>query len=121
MFKNQQNTEQQFTECIDKTTNTPIMNDTSAGVQNIKQYFEFLTFDTILDAPTYPWIASTHEKMMRNDSAIPSVLGGGAYVHLGEVVSPVYYSIFSPTPWVLQVNPGDAPIIPASVTDNQQQ
>ena len=61
-------------------------------------------------------IDDAQEKQTENAASRPSIRGGTAYGHAGMVVPPGRYVVkFSPTAYLWEANPGEAPVYPNGV------
>jgi hypothetical protein len=76
-------------------------------------------FPAVVGAPNYESIAALHQQLNAKAASVPSHLGNGALCLLYLTVSPAVYANLSATPFVLPVNPGPTPIIPAAAQGPQ--
>ena len=94
------------------------------GTPNYKEtHFEFPEL-TKMGQPTYGSLQKMHNQLKANAQSVYSELGGGAFGHLGMVLSNAQYATISQTPFVKPARP-TPPVIPqfaiASVIASLQQ
>ena len=85
------------------------------AIDKIVDCFPFPTITPIVGNPTYNTIAEINLKLNSNSASVQSNLGCGTLGLLQLNVSPAIYNTLSVTPFVLLVNPGSVPIIPAKI------
>ena len=81
--------------------------------------FPFPIIPPIVGTPTYNTIAKVNLKLNSNAASVQSNLGCGTLGLLQITVSPAVYNTLSVTAFVVPVNPGYAPNIPANSTGAQ--
>ena len=68
--------------------------------------------------PTFETLDLLIRELKANARSVHSNLGGGAFGHLGLVVSPPTYALLCNTPFDRPVFPGTAPVIPPNATQH---
>ena len=86
------------------------------AINKIVDGFPFPTIPPIIVTPTYNTIAEVNLKLNSNAASVQSNLGCGTLSLLQLTVSPALYNTLSITAFVVPVNPGSAPDIPANST-----
>ena len=86
------------------------------AINNIVDGFSFTTIPPIIGTPTYNTIAEVNLKLNSNSAYFQSNLGCGALGLLQLTVSPAVYNTLLSIPFIVPVNPGSVPIIPANST-----
>ena len=86
------------------------------SVDAIRDSFPFPTIPKLTGLPTYESIRSIHMKLKSNAASIPSTLGGGNHGLLGLVLAAATYQLFTGHAFVMPLNPGAVPVIPAGAT-----
>ena len=76
--------------------------------------FEYPTLPKIHGEPDYEQLKNLKDKLKTNATKIPSELGGGAFGHLGLVLTPAEYTGISNIPYVRPPHPGVLNIPPAT-------
>ena len=89
------------------------------AIDKIVDGFPFPTIPPIVGNPTYNTIAEVNLKLNSNSASVQSNLGCGTLGLLQLTVSPVVYNTLYSTPFIVPVNPGSVPIIPANSTGAQ--
>ena len=89
------------------------------AIDKIVDGFPFPTIPPIVGTPTYNTIAEVNLKLNSNSASVQSNLGCGTLGLLQLTVSPAVYNTLSVTPFVVPVNPGYVPIVPANSTGAQ--
>ena len=89
------------------------------AIDNIVDNFPFPTVPPIVGTPTYNTIAEVNLKLNSNSVSVQSNLGCGTLVLLQLTVSPAVYNTLSAIPFIVPINPGSVPIIPANSTGAQ--
>ena len=79
------------------TSRVPIVKDT---------YFQHKVLTRVHGQPHYESLKILLDELKANASSVPSTLGGGAYGHLGLLLTDTRYATLSPTPFVVPDNPG---------------
>ena len=79
------------------TTRVPIVKDT---------YFQHKVLTRVHGQPHYESLKILLDELKANASSVPSTLGGGAYGHLGLLLTATRYATLSPTPFTVPNNPG---------------
>ena len=77
--------------------------------------FEYPTLTKIHGEPTFEGIKTLHKELMINAQMVHSDLGGGAYGHLGLVLSPCRYGLIRNALYNRPLHPGQL-VIPAGTT-----
>ena len=88
-------------------------------IDKIMDGFPFPMIPPIVGTPTYNSIAEVNLKLNSNSASFKSNLGCGTLGLLQLIVSPVVYNTLSSIPFIVPVNPGSVPIIPANSTGAQ--
>ena len=83
-------------------------------------HFEFPTLPKIHDEPDYDQLKDLKDKLKSNATKIPSELGGGAFGHLGLVLTPAEYANISAVPYVRPLHPGVL-VIPPAATERTEK
>ena len=78
---------------------------TESSADYTKQ-FEFQTLPKIHGEPDYDQLKNMKDKLKTNATKIPSDLGGGAFGHLGLVLTPAEYANISAVPYIRPIHPG---------------
>ena len=91
----------------------------STAIDKIVDGFPFPTIPPIVGTPTYNTIAEVNLKLNSNAASVQSNLGCGTLGFLQLTVSPAVYNTLSVTAFVVTVNPGSSPDIPANSTGTQ--
>ena len=88
----------------------------------IASAFPHASIERIHGTPSRVNIGDAQEKQKENEASRPSNRGGGGHGHAGMVV-PVarYVAEFSPTVYIWEAKPGEAPAYPAGVAAALQQ
>jgi hypothetical protein len=81
-------------------------------VEEIINGFPSPVLPKIDNEPTFKDIQVTARLLNANAISIPYMVGGGAHVHLGIIMTQLEYAAISASPWVEPFNPNDIPIIP---------
>ena len=81
--------------------------------------FQFPTIPRIVGTPTYNTIVEVNLKLNSNSASVQSNLGCGTLGLLQLTVSPAVHNTLSSTLFIVPVNPGSVPIIPANSTGAQ--
>jgi hypothetical protein len=81
-------------------------------VEEIINGFPNPVLPKIENDPTLKDIQVTTRLLDANAISIPSMAGGGAHGHLGNIMAQVEYAVISASPWVEHFNPNAIPIIP---------
>ena len=89
------------------------------AIDKIADGFPFPTIPPIVGTPTYNTIAEVNLKLNSNAVCVQPNLSCGTLGILKLTVSPAVYNILSVTAFVVPVNPGSAPDIPANSTGTQ--
>ena len=89
------------------------------AINKIVDSFPFPTIPPIVGTPTYNTIAKVNLKLNSNSASIQSNLGCGTLGLLQLTVSPVVYNTLSSLPFIVPINHGSVPIIPANSTGAQ--
>ena len=90
-----------------------------AAINKIVDDFPFPTIPPIVRTPTYNTISEVNFKLNSNSASVQSNLGCGTLCLLQLTVLPAVYNNLSLIPFILPVNPGSVPIIPANSTGAQ--
>ena len=88
-------------------------------IDKIVDGFTFPTIPPIIGNPTYNTIAEVNLKLNSNSDSVQSNLGCGTLGLLQLTISPSVYNTFLSTAFIVPVNPGSVPIIPANSTGAQ--
>ena len=88
-------------------------------IDKIVDGFPFPMIPPIIGTPTYNTIAEFNLKLNSNSASVQSNLGCVTLGLLQLTVSPAVHNTLSVTPFVVLVNPGSVPIIPANSTGAQ--
>ena len=92
------------------------------AADTVRAAFPYPTFPRLTAAPTREDIDQRQRWSIENASSRPSTRGGGLHGHAGMVVPPARYAIeFSPVAYIMEGNPGEAPMYPPGVTAAQQR
>jgi hypothetical protein len=78
----------------------------NAKQTDFAKLFEYATLPKIHGEPDYDQLKVLKDKLKANATKIPSDLGGGAFGHLGLVLSPAEYANVSAVPYVRPLHPG---------------
>ena len=89
------------------------------STEKIVDSFPFPTIPPIVGTPTYNTIAEVNLKLNSNSASIQSNLGCGTLGLLQLTVPPAVYNTLSVNAFVVPVNPGSSPDIPANSTGAQ--
>ena len=82
--------------------------------------FEFPTLPKIHGEPEYDQLKEMKDELKTNATKIPSDLGGGAFGHLGLVLTPAEYANISAVPYIRPVHPGVLNI-PAAASERTEK
>ena len=88
-------------------------------INKIVDSFLFPKILPIVGTPTYNTIAEVNLKLNSNSASVQSNLGCGTLGLLQLTVSPAVYNTLLSTAFIVPVNPGSVPIIPANFTGAQ--
>ena len=88
-------------------------------IDKIMDNFPFPTIPPIVGTPTYNTIAEVNLKLNSNAAFFQSNFGCSILGLLQLTVSPSVYNTFSSIAFIVPVNPGSEPTIPANSTDVQ--
>ena len=91
----------------------------TTAIDKIVDGFPFSTIPPIVGTPTYNTIAEVNLKLNSNSASVQSNLGCGTLNLLQLTVSPAVYNTLMSTTFIVPVNPGSVPIIPANSTGSQ--
>ena len=80
------------------------MNNRVPHVKDV--YFQHKVLTRIFGQPTYELLKTLMDKLKANASSVPTTLGGGAFGHLGLLLSPARYATILATPYAHPGNPG---------------
>ena len=86
------------------------------AINKIVHGFPFTTIPPIVGTPTYNTIAEVNLKLNSNSTSVQSNLGCGTIGLIQLTVPPAVYNILLSTAFIVTVNPGSVPIIPANST-----
>ena len=86
-------------------------------IDKIVDGFTFPMIPPIVGTPTYNTIAEVNLKLNSNSDSIQSNLGCVTLNLLQLTVSPAVYNTLFAIPFIVPVNPGSVPIVPANCTD----
>ena len=89
------------------------------AIDKIVDGFPFPTIPPIVGNPTYNTIAEVNLKLNSNSASVQSNLGCGTLGLLQLTVSPAVYNNLYATPFIVPINPGSSPYIPANSTGAQ--
>ena len=89
------------------------------AIEKMVDSFPFPTIPLIVGTPTYNTIAEVNLKLNSNSASVQSNLGCGTLGLLELTVSPAVYNTLSFITFIVPVNPGSLPIIPANSTGAQ--
>ena len=89
------------------------------AIDNIVDGFPFPTIPPIVGTPTYNTISEVNLKLNSNSTSVQSNLGCGNLGLLQLTVSSAVYNTLLSTTFIVPVNPGSVPIIPANSTGAQ--
>ena len=105
--------------------NNTTMVDIGAGIPSadaIASAFPHAQIERIHGTPSRVDIDDAQEKETENAASHPSTRGGGGHGHAGIVVPVARYVVeFSPTVYLWEANPGEAPVYPAGVAAAPQR
>ena len=85
-------------------------------IDNTVDGFTFPKIPPIVGTPTYNTIDEVNLKLNSNSASVKSNLGCGTLGLFQLTISPAFYNTLSVTRFVVPVNPGSLPIIPANST-----
>ena len=88
-------------------------------IDKIVDGFPFPTILPIVGTPTYNTITKVNLKLNSNSASVQSNLGCGTLGLLQLTVSPAVYNTLPSTAFIVPVNPGSVPSIPANSTGAQ--
>ena len=91
----------------------------STAIDKIVDGFHFPIILPIVGTPTYNTIAEVNLKLNSNSASVQSNLGCGTLGLLQMTVSLAVYNTLLSTSFIVPVNPGSVPIIPANSTGAQ--
>ena len=91
----------------------------TTAIEKIVDGFTLPTIPPIVGTTTYNTIAEVNLKLNSNSTSVQSNLGCGNLGLLQLTLSHAVYNTLSVTPFVVPVNPGSLPIIPANSTGAQ--
>ena len=97
-----------------------MMNQAKSPINYKDTYFQFKELKKIHGEPNYDSIKRLHNEVKANAASVPSTLGGGAFGHLGLVLTPHQYAMVSNAPFNRPNHPGQC-VIPAASTQAQIQ
>ena len=89
------------------------------AIDKIVDGFPFPTIPPIFGTPTYHTISEVNFKLNSNAASVKSNLGCGTLGLLQLTVLPVVYNTLSVTAFVMTINLGSSPDIPANSTGAQ--
>ena len=89
------------------------------AIEKVVDGFPFPTIPPIVRNPTYNTIDEVNLKLNSNSTSVQSKLGCGTLGLLQLTVSPAVYNTLSAIPFIVPVNLGYVPIIPANSTGAQ--
>ena len=89
------------------------------SIKKIVDGFPLPTSPPIVGTPTYNTITEVNLKLNSNSASVQSNLGCGTLGLLQLTVSPAVYNTLSSIPFIVTINPGSVPIIPANSTGAQ--
>ena len=84
------------------------------AIDKIVDGFPFPTIPPIVGTPTYHTISEVNLKLNSNAASVQSNLGCGILSLLQLTVLPAVYNTLSVTTFVVPINPGSSPDIPAN-------
>ena len=90
-----------------------------SSINKIVEWFPFQTINPIVGAPNHETIAEVHLTLNSNAASLHSNLGNVTLGLLYLTLSTAIYATLSATAFVVTVNPGAAPLIPAGSTAPQ--
>ena len=90
-----------------------------SAIYRIVDGFPFQTIPPIVGTPTYHTISEVNLKLNSNAASVQSNLGCSTLGLLQLTVSPAVYNTLSVTNFVVPINPGSSPDIPANSTGTQ--
>ena len=96
------------------------MNQAKSPINYKDTYFQFKELTKIHGEPNYDSIKRMHNEVKANAASVPSTLGGGAFGHLGLVLTPNQYAMVSNAPFNRPNHPGQC-VIPPAATQAQIQ
>ena len=91
----------------------------ASTVEKIVENFPYPTFTPVAGVPDYEALAELHTQANSNSSSIQSNLGGGNHGLLAVTLEAAVLDTLTATPFVIPLNPGASPIIPANATGVQ--
>ena len=91
----------------------------ASTVEKIVENFPYPTLTPIAGVPDYEALAELHTQANANSSSIQSNLGGGNHGLLAVTLEAAVLNTLAATPFVIPVNPGANPVIPANATGVQ--
>ena len=77
--------------------------------------FEYPVLTKIHGIPIYEALRRIKDEMKANAASVPCDLGGGAYGHLGLILTEVGYTKIAVTPYVRPIHPVILNIVPGTV------
>ena len=96
------------------------MSRINPGINYSATYFQYKELSKIHGEPNYETIKRLHNQVKANAASVPSTLGGGAFGHLGLVITPQQYAMISNAPFNRPNHPGPL-VIPLNSTQAQIQ
>ena len=90
----------------------------STNIDYVDTYFEFPSLTRIHGEPNYDSLKIVKDELRSNATSVTSDLGGGAYGHLGLVLTNVEYQVVSPTAYNRPNHPGPL-IIPIGTAQHE--
>ena len=79
----------------------------TAHVPSVKDtYFQHKTLTKVHEQPHFESLRIILDELKANASSVPTTLGGGAYGHLGLLLTPARYASISNTPFIAPANLG---------------
>ena len=89
------------------------------AIDKIVDGFPFPTIPPIVGTPTYNTVAEVNLKLNSNSASVQSNFGCGTLGLLQLTVSPAIYNTLSAITFIVPINPGSVPTIPANSTGAQ--
>jgi regulator of replication initiation timing len=81
--------------------------------------FPHPTIPAVIGIPTYETISEVNLQLNANAASVHSNLGDGAHGLLALTINPAVFNTLSAVAFVVPVNPGAQPVIPAGATNHQ--
>ena len=88
-------------------------------VEKIREIYPYPLIDKQPGLPTYPIISEVHKKLKTNSASVHSNLGVGQHCLLGLTLQHRTYTTLTGIPFILPINPGTVPTIPAGSSSPQ--